>query len=314
MPDVLFCTEMLNLAEFRGLAPPALRSLPAVIYFHENQLTYPDARRDERDVHFALTNILSALAAEAVWFNSAWHAESFLAALEELLAMMPDRRLGDARRRIEAKTAVLPPGLEPIPAREPHRRAGPLRILWAARWEQDKDPESFFEAIEALQRSGGDFRLSVLGESFSSVPAVFERARRAFADRIDHWGYQRERSDYLRALREADVVVSTARHEFFGIAVAEAVLSGCLAVLPRRLAYPQLYGERGGVEAAVLYGETAGELAETLGSLCRDQQSAPHTPLRPELRERGRRRVEPLQWPEHAARLDEAISEVAAGT
>jgi len=35
-------------------------------------------------------------------------------------------------------------------------------------------------------------------------------------------------------------VLSTARHEFFGIAVVEALLAGCLPWLPDRLSYPEL--------------------------------------------------------------------------
>ena len=83
--DLLFCSDMLNLAEFAGLAPAEIARLPKVIYFHENQLTYPVRFENERDCHFAMTNLTSALAADAVWFNSQFHADSFLAALPKFL-------------------------------------------------------------------------------------------------------------------------------------------------------------------------------------------------------------------------------------
>ena len=35
--DLVFCCDMLNLAEFLGLAPKEVRDLPSVTYFHENQ-------------------------------------------------------------------------------------------------------------------------------------------------------------------------------------------------------------------------------------------------------------------------------------
>lgn len=134
--DVLFCTDMLNLAEFRGLCPPEIRPLPTVVYFHENQLTYPTRHEDQRDLHFAFTNMTTALAADRVWFNSAFHRDEFLAALAELLGRMPDFQPTGAVAAIRQKSAVHPPGVESFPARGP-RPPGPLRILWVSRWEHD---------------------------------------------------------------------------------------------------------------------------------------------------------------------------------
>ncbi|MDH4280617.1 MAG: hypothetical protein OEW83_21340, partial [Acidimicrobiia bacterium] len=48
------------------------------------------------------------------------------------------------------------------------------------------------------------------------------------------------RSEYLAALHRCDLVVSCARHEFFGVAVVEAVASGCVPLLPNDLSYPEL--------------------------------------------------------------------------
>ena len=241
--DALWCSDMLNLAEWRGLAPPAVRDLPCVAYFHENQLTYPVRHPDERDLQLAFTNLTTALAATQVWFNSEFHRDSFLSALDEMLRRMPDRAPRHCVEAIRAKSNVQPPGIEPFEKRPP-RSPGPLRIGWAARWEYDKDPETFFQALDQLIERGVDFRVSVLGQRFSECPLVFERARRRLAatGRIDHWGYLAGREAYRAALQTIDVIVSTARHEFFGLAVVEAVAAGAYPVLPRRLAYPEIFG------------------------------------------------------------------------
>ncbi|MFP4052671.1 MAG: DUF3524 domain-containing protein [Phycisphaerae bacterium] len=287
--DAVVCSDMLDLAAFRGLAPGQFRNLPAVAYFHESQLTYPTRRTDPRDVHFALTNYTTAMAAERVWFNSAFHRDAFCDALGDLLRKMPDRSDPDAAEAIRKSAEVRPPGIgedlfEPSAAdapTDPGNRdslpAGrPMHILWAARWEHDKGPAEFFHAIDRLDERGVDFRLSVVGEQFREVPPEFATARRRHGRRIVRWGYQPTREAYVKALREAEVFVSTARHEFFGIAAVEAAACGALPVLPDRLAYPEVFGgapgraaqdacSQGG--AACFYGESADDLADALTEL-----------------------------------------------
>ncbi len=260
--DVVFCTDMLNLAEFRGLCPLAVCRLPTVVYFHENQLTYPNRHAGERDLHFAFTNMTTALAADRVWFNSAFHRNQFLAALDDLLPRMPDYQPCEAVDSIREKSIIHPPGIEPFPARPP-RKPEPSRILWVSRWEHDKDPQTFFDALDVLVAQGCEFRLSVLGESFGQVPVCFEQARQRFSGFLDHWGYRPEREDYRAALAAADVVVSTAKHEFFGIAVLEAIAAGCFPIVPRRLAYPELLSEK----PQFFYDGTVAGLADRLMQL-----------------------------------------------
>jgi glycosyltransferase involved in cell wall biosynthesis len=240
--DAVVCSDMLSLAEFRGLATPPVANLPAVAYFHENQLTYPARRNDVRDVHFVFTNLTTALSAQAVWWNSAFHQSTFLEALGRWARKVPDYPPSDAVERIEARSSVHWPGIETAAPRGP-RSPGPMRILWSARWEHDKQPEVFFAAVERLARTGVDFRLDVVGERFGSTPEAFAKARGALADQIDQWGYLAAAEDYQAVLARADVVVSTARHEFFGMAVAEAIAAGAFPVVPRDLAYPELLEE-----------------------------------------------------------------------
>lgn len=265
--DLIFCSDMLNLAEFAGLARREIADLPKVVYFHENQLTYPVRAGDERDCHFAMTNLTSALAADAVWFNSQFHMDSFLDALVRFLRAMPDHQPKAAIEKIRLKSSVHPPGIEYLRPRR-RRKPGPLRILWAGRWEHDKNPQDFLEAMTLLKARNVQFRLSVIGQSFRDQPPVFSRARDEFKDLIDHWGYQESREDYRRALYEADVIVSTANHEFFGIGLLEAVSAGVYPLVPERLSYPEILGLRRieGTEQ-FFYDGTVHDLSEKLSQI-----------------------------------------------
>ena len=243
-PDVVVTTDMLNLPEFVGVMSDGLPpGVPVITYFHENQITYPLPRQDERDFHFGLANIYTALASRKVVFNSWFHQEEFLAAIPGVLGLMPDYRPDDVPERIRRRSAVLGVPLE-IPETAPSSGDRPPIILWNHRWEEDKDPETFFRVMTRLDEMGIDFRIMMLGESFRERPDCFARAERSLAHRIEHWGYLPSREAYLAAVSRCRVVVSTARHEFFGLAVREAIALGCFPLLPRRVVYPELVGGR----------------------------------------------------------------------
>jgi len=309
--DVVFCSDMLNLAEFAGLVDRRIRDLPRVAYFHENQLTYPVRFESERDYQYVMTNLTTALAADRVWFNSAFHRDEFLSlsALEKFLRRMPDNHPLEAIGEIHAKSAIHPPGIYPF-APDRRRRQGPARILWAGRWEHDKNPEDFFAAMKVLKEDGVDFRLSVIGEQFRDIPEVFPWAKGYFAAHIDRWGYQQGIEDYRAALMEADIVVSTANHEFFGISIVEAIAAGAYPVLPKRLAYPEIITNiEGACEDDFFYDGTveglAGKLAALLEKLVHGGQWEPHTYCRAKA-------MTPYHWRHRADAMDAALEGLIA--
>jgi glycosyltransferase involved in cell wall biosynthesis len=138
-----------------------------------------------------------------------------------------------------SKSEIHYPGIDCINTRD-RSRSGNCRILWTARWEHDQNPEDFFAAINCLVEKNLSFRLSVIGQHFQEQPKVFDQAYHQFVDYIDHWGYQEDHQAYQARLLEADIVVSTALHEFFGIGIVEAIAAGAYPLLPRRLSYPEL--------------------------------------------------------------------------
>lgn len=300
--DALFCTDMLNLAEFRGLCRTNLQASPAVVYFHENQLAYPNRASSERDLHFAFTNITTCLAADAVWFNSAFHRDTFLAGVADWMRRMPDHQLLDAAGRIHAKASVRSPGIEMPPPR-PARHAGPLRVLWVSRWEHDKAPDTFFAALDLLQQERVEFRLTVLGESYGNVPECFAMARGRLSEHIDQWGYAASREQYVRWLQDADVVVSTALHEFFGIAIVEAVAAGCFPLVPRRLAYPEVLGDHD----EFFHDGTACGIAKRLKEVSQRVASSAICWLAGRT---GTAIAAQYAWPNSAARMDRAMVDI----
>lgn len=52
----LFCSSVLNLAELLALRPDLLK-LKKIVYFHENQLTYPKKETKKRDFQFGYNQI-----------------------------------------------------------------------------------------------------------------------------------------------------------------------------------------------------------------------------------------------------------------
>jgi glycosyltransferase involved in cell wall biosynthesis len=305
--DLLFCSDMLNLAEFRGLAPAVIGDLPTIAYFHENQLTYPVRFEPERDYQFAMTNITTAICADAVWFNSAFHKSSFLDAVTGFLKRMPDFQPTEVVEKIAQKAHVHPPGIADI---EPPacRKPGPVRILWAARWEHDKRPQDFFEALKILKNSRIEFRISVIGQSFRETPAAFESARRDFDEHIDRWGRQQSRAEYEKALADADLIVSTAEHEFFGISVIEAIAAGAYPVLSKRLAYPEVLAlDEDPAREQFFYDGSVEALADRLVLLARLLEK---DKLLPE-KHAAAKLVERFKWKNLAPVLDKAAQDVS---
>jgi glycosyltransferase involved in cell wall biosynthesis len=242
-PDLLLASDMVNLPALLALVRPALSATPIVYYAHENQLTYPLPARGARDLSYALINLLSMAAASRVCFNSRFHLESWFEELPRLLKHFPDYNHLAVVGRLAARSQVLPLGLDlaRFDARRPPRltRAAPI-ILWNQRWEYDKNPAAFFAALDRLLAEGFEFQVALLGENFRRAPQEFSRAHERLGDRLLTSGFAADPADYAYWLWQADIVVSTAWHEFFGAAIVEAIYCGCWPLLPRRLAYPEI--------------------------------------------------------------------------
>lgn len=313
-PDLIFATDMVNLPAFLSLTRDKLAGVPVVLFLHENQLTYPLREGAARDLTYAYINYLSCLAADHIVFNSKFHYAEFLDALPGLLRKFPDYTHFHTVGMIRSKSSVLHLGIslhdhdQYDDAYEPHDWGPGMQppiILWNQRWEYDKNPEAFFRLMNRLDDSGCKFRLILAGEHFEEQPEAFDRAFKRYADRILHYGYAEDFAEYSHLLQRSDIVISTSLHEFFGIAIMEAIYCGCHPLLPDRLTYPEMIPDhlhRPLLHAPVLY-EDEEELYRTLVEILKGEQ-------RPLPRETLRCIPESLDWVSQIAAYDTLFDRV----
>ena len=116
IPDLIVATDMLDLNTFLSLTRKVTANTPTVIYFHENQLTYPWSPDDSdvkigRDNHYAFINYASALSADAVFFNSDYHRNEFVNKLPRFLNQFPDYKNLENVENLRRKSRTLHLGL-----------------------------------------------------------------------------------------------------------------------------------------------------------------------------------------------------------
>ncbi|MCB1670096.1 MAG: DUF3524 domain-containing protein [Gammaproteobacteria bacterium] len=255
--DLLIATSLVDLASLRGLRP-ALAELPSVVYFHENQFAYPRSREQDRrgydtGLDAALVSLYTALCADRVVFNSEHNRRTCLAGVQQLLARLPDQVPAGIPERL-ALARVLPvPLAMDLVAPEPERRRerGVLDVVWNHRWEYDKGPELLLQIVEAVLDRQLPIRFHILGQQFRQQPEEFAilqsllgAAARKRPELQSQIGYIADRRDYLRQLANCDVVLSTSRHDFQGLAVLEACALGCTPLCPDSLVYPEYLDSR----------------------------------------------------------------------
>ncbi|MCK5515472.1 MAG: glycosyltransferase, partial [Desulfobulbaceae bacterium] len=144
---------------------------------------------------------------------------------------------------LKRKSEVLYPGIDFSAIDNSGKKADnrvPV-IVWNHRWEHDKNPDEFFDGLAELEENKVEFKLILLGQSFLTWPKCFDKARIRFKKNIVHSGFAESYFKYVSLLQQGDIVVSTSLHEFYGIAIIEALRAGCVPVLPARLSYPELF-------------------------------------------------------------------------
>ncbi|XP_037831945.1 glycosyltransferase-like domain-containing protein 1 isoform X2 [Kryptolebias marmoratus] len=285
---VLFSSSVLNLCELVALRPD-LACLKKVLYFHENQLVYPVRKDQDRDFQYGYNQKIPDHRPKDLdqLIRPKCVVLSYPIQFPDVNSLLPEHKrmrcLRGSAETSQADDIITPqdeqqtvgseegfcngtcesrPVLTPVRGVESADEVEPLHIVWPHRWEHDKNPELFFNTLLKLKERRLNFHVSVLGETFTDVPESFSSARHLLESNILNWGFLSSKDQYLQVLCDADVVVSTSKHEFFGVAMLEAVHCGCFPLCPKALVYPEIFPE------AYLY-STPEQLCKRLQQFCR---------------------------------------------
>ena len=272
--DLLIATSMVDLSSLRGFIP-SIAQLPTLLYFHENQFVYPlGSKQRSNNVEPQLVPLYSALCADAIVFNSTYNRSTFLQGAKELLKKLPDQLSPELLERIE-KSEIIPVPLEefsfePVTTAMLENSKQILDVVWNHRWEYDKGPKLLLSLAQAILTQRLPIRLHVVGQQFRSSPAEFKKIaalleQHAAALAIDQgsFGFVENRESYISLLRRCDVVLSTAEHDFQGLAIQEACTLRCTPLVPDALVYPEY------IDSEFLYSfnESSGDEANCAGIL-----------------------------------------------
>ncbi len=245
--DLILATSSIDLSVVQSIYP-TLRNAFSILYFHENQFAYPPAHRPQAIVDWQMVNLYSALRADKIIFNSHYNRDSLSLGLKKLLKKLPDLVPKNLLQSIVNKSTVLS-----VPIRKskmhdktptPTQNDGALKLLWNHRWEWDKNPELLLAITTLLEVNNINFKLFITGQQFRQIPDALLQLKDLFPHRIQHSGFIADDDQYLALVNQCHIVLSTAVHEFQGIAIMEAVNNGCIPLLPNRLSYPEFFNTK----------------------------------------------------------------------
>ncbi len=235
--DLMIATSMVDLATLKGIHP-RLANIPSLYYFHENQFAYPLSGTQHASIDPQMVQLYGALAANRVVFNSDYNRKSFLQGVDALLNKLPDHVPGQLAERIAAKSRLL---AVPVKSFTNTEQKNSQLVLWNHRWEYDKAPEVFYEALKQLGSMTDQFQLALLGDRSASSPKILQCIEADFSAHI----VVNEKvsiEEYKQWLALSKCVVSCARHEFQGLSVIQAVSAGAVPIVPDDVCYPEQYG------------------------------------------------------------------------
>lgn len=295
--DAILVSGMVDLAQLMGLLRGDISDTPVAMYLHESQAAYPTA--GAVDLEAAWRGWTSLVAADAVFINSRHHVAELTAALRRLVAMAPDQPHAYLMDDVVAALRVIPVGVDLIERRGDGGVGGAPVVLWNHRWDDDKQPDVFVDAIERLLARGVELAVVLAGEDNWTNQSRAAAARKRLGDAVVASG-PFDRETYRSWVARSDVVVSVTSHEFFGISVVEALSAGCVPVLPAAHSYPEIVPDAYHQAAFYQVGEFEQRLADVVANVTDARRSI--AGLDGEMARYG--------WSEVAPQLDEAMEQL----
>ncbi|TDR23805.1 tRNA-queuosine alpha-mannosyltransferase domain-containing protein [Marinicella litoralis] len=241
--DLLIATSMTDLSTLLGLYPH-LSKLPKHLYFHENQFAYPVNDNQQGLLEIQIRTIYAALAADQLTFNTNYNLATWQQGVAALCQKMPDGLPKDLLAQLSQKSSCLAVPIDDDCQPNNHlklKSSDGLQVVWNHRWEHDKGPETLLELMRLCQDKKPNIQFHVLGQKFRKIPEAMKIIEQNHPQQCLNLGFIDSRTQYIQVLQTADVVLSTAFHDFQGIAMLEASACGCLAIAPNRLVYPEWY-------------------------------------------------------------------------
>ena len=299
--DALVASTPIDLATVFGLVHRSKRRPPTLLYMHESQIGYPPGPKGGQPYRAMINDWNAITTADRIAVATQFHADL-------LVEKMPDfanglvHGSGSKIKSILNNVHVLPVGIAASGLR-PITLGGPIRVLWNHRWSHDKNPGEFVHAVTILAAEGHEFELYALGEVEPGGEKAYGRLKSHLADRVLLSGRQTY-DIYRQVLCRSDVVISTAQHEFFGLAVAEAIAAGARPLLPDRLAYPEIVPDD--LSSKFLY---RGSLEDALRSTLTQSRDDVHR-----YRQQTMEYVSKFSWRDVTPQYDSLIDEMLATT
>ena len=228
--DLLFTSEAMNLSSLLRLTPQ-LAAHPSVVYFHDNQFPDLSLRPAGQDDPLDQVNLNTALSATEVWFNSAYHRQTFFIMARSVVERYTELAIRDPLPQIREKTRVIQPPVDLALVHEVGKAAGvparhPRTVFVETRGAH---LPLLNEALGILRQQEVPFNLVTVGPVDSLDPQV----ARTTVSEYDELGQ-------IRGMYASAAIVSAKPGAPCDHQVVRAMAAGCRPILPDAGVYPEL--------------------------------------------------------------------------